>query len=180
MGSRQTPFLLAFQEVFIQKFDQNISWLGGQKIGNYACLIHDIELRRNGKVRAGERFELGDLRGDINGTMLIIEYDSSGVSLSNLTKFWPFLRGELSVQPSAPLILCHFSDWSSYGSHRDLWEWQLSRIKADADLLMPIYARQFDHGRDDLLLRALSLEMAINWVIEILHRETSLTVRTIS
>lgn len=167
MGSLQTLFLTQFQNALANSSAASCLWLGGQTTGNFGYLTRNPELRRNGKVRQDERFELGDLRTELGGYSLVIEYDSGGVSLSNLLKYWPFLRGELNVPPQHPLLLCHFSDWKSWGSYRDMWQWLLSRMQADSECLLPIYARQFDHGAQDIKLREQAIQDAVNWVIGI-------------
>ncbi|HEY0917367.1 MAG TPA: hypothetical protein VGE22_20975 [Solimonas sp.] len=107
---------------------------------------------------------MGDLTTSYCGWKIIVEFESKELPLSNLLKYWPYLRGELNASPKEPLLLCHFSDWWSYATRRDLWEWTLSRISADQDRLVPIAGRQFDHGGSDLGRREKSIFEAMEWI----------------
>lgn len=166
MGSRQAEFLAEFREAFSQRVGVTCSWTGGQVLGNVAHLPRDAALRKEGLIRAGERFELGDLRTEFLGTMLVVEYDSGGISLSNLLKYWPYLREELSVPPKLPLVLWHFSDWGSWGAYRDLWQWQVARMHNDPVLRVPFTARQFDHGGKNAARCTEAVQEAIDWLLQ--------------
>jgi len=170
MGKLQDNFVTAFKEAFSQKFDSSVIWTSGQVRGNLAYLPPVLDLRRGGKSRSGEQFELGDLRVDFSGCTIIIEYDSGGVGIQNLLKYWPYLRGELNIQPKLPLVLCHFSSWASWGSYRDLWAWLLSRIQADAGLIVEINGRQFDNGEGDLPWQNDAIQKALDWLSTICGR----------
>jgi hypothetical protein len=121
-------------------------------------------LRRDGQFRAGERFELGDLRCTVGNIMVVAEYESGAVTLHNLLKYWPYLRGEMTSRPPCAILLCHFSSWSSYGSYRDLWNWLALRMCADSSLLVKFTARQFDHWDDDLAAADKSILGCLNWL----------------
>lgn len=166
MGKSQAEFLSTFKEAFKERFGTALDWRGGQSAGNVARLPGVTSLRRGGVLRQGERFELGDLRADFGGRTIVVEYDQTVVSLSNLVKYWPYARGELSVRPACPLMLCHFSKWWSYGSHRDLWDWMMARMCSDRGNIIEIAGRQFDHGGADENLRARGIRDALEWVAD--------------
>ena len=168
MGSPQQAFLSRFRAALAVRFPDATDWGGGQVIVNGAALKPQVSLRRGGTLRAGERFELGDLRCSVGRVAIVIEYESCGVAVHNLLKYWPYLRGELSACPSSPVVLCHFSDWSSYGSYRDLWEWLASRIAADPTRQVRFVARQFDHWGSDLEAGERSIVAALDWLEGIL------------
>lgn len=86
------------------------------------------------------------------------------MDVRNLIKYWPYLRGELTRKPTMPVLLCHFSNWLSYGSYRDLWEWLYQRMKSDPALIVPIEAKQFDHWQSDLEPATLSVTEALEWI----------------
>jgi hypothetical protein len=169
MGKPQDDFVTAFKEAFLQKFDASAIWTGGQVIENFAYLPRMASLRRGGKSRQDERFELGDLRTNFFGRTIIVEYDSGGVDIQNLLKYWPYVRGELNLRPEFPLVLCHFSNWKSYGSYRDLWNWLLSRIQADSELIVEINGCQFDH-RGDKGLQDSAIQEALDWLSTLFGR----------
>jgi hypothetical protein len=167
MGQPQSEFLKCFQVAFSEKFgDESVRWTGGQISSNVARLPPDRLLRRNGLLKAGEQFEIGDLRTDFCGKTLIIEFDSKQVPLSNLVKYWPYITNDLNVAPRYPVVLCHFSDWWSYGTYRDLWAWTLKRMQSDERRLVEISGRQFDHGGADATLRSQGMNEAICWIEE--------------
>jgi hypothetical protein len=106
---------------------------------------------------------------------VIIEFESRELPLSNILKYWPYLRGELSAKPMQPILVCHFSDWWSYATRRDLWEWTLSRMQADQGRLVEIEGKQFDHGGSDHLLRASSIYSAIEWIDSVVKASRAAT-----
>ncbi len=163
MGSSQKQFLTEFEQAFDQKFTAHAPWSGGQLLNNIARLPGVKDLRR-GEIRRGERFELGDLKTAVGGFTVIVEYDSGGISLSNLLKYWPYIKGELDVISSNPIILCTFSDWKSYGAYRDLWKWLSDRMQADPEMSGSFHAHQFDHGGANIELRKKSIHQALNWL----------------
>ena len=165
MGETQKTFLSEFADAFRRKAP-DASWRGGQAKANTASLLTHQAGRRGGLYNNAERFELGDLTATLNGHKIIVEFESKQVPISNLLKYWPYLRGELSSKPSLPVIFCHFSDWWSYGIYRDLWQWTLDQMQQDAKCLQRISGRQFDHGGNDLSLRSRAIDLAIDWVLD--------------
>jgi hypothetical protein len=143
---KQSDFLETFRQEFGRRFDQQLEWTGGQVLSNKAVLSPKAEYRRYGLIKSNEGIELGDLRGLFRGRTLIIEHESDGVSVQNLVKYWAFLRGELSIRPTSPVVLCHFSNWNSYGSFRDLWAWLRDQMIQDPRKVVDFAAEQFDHG----------------------------------
>lgn len=172
MGHAQSEFLLRFKTSFTQRFSQPISWVGGQVAGNVAQLPSVSILRRDGVLHRMEQFEIGDLRADFGNRTLIIEYEQTQLALSNLLKYWPYIRGELSLRPQHPIVLCHFSNWWSYGSYRDLWNWVMLRMQTDAERIVDIYGHQFDHGGPDIGLRDKSVHAALDWIEQVCASET--------
>jgi hypothetical protein len=146
MGQKQAAFLKTFQSTFIERFCQNPAWIGGQVSSNKALLASRSEYRRTGTANANEGIELGDLRGTFRGHTVIVEHESDAISVQNLVKYWAYLRGELSIRPTSPVVICHFSNWNSYGSFRDLWCWLRDQMAGDPRLIVPFAAEQFDHG----------------------------------
>jgi hypothetical protein len=165
MGKVQEKFLDEFAKVFCKKAP-NVAWNGGQIKNNMARFSKYLAERRENTHEKSERFELGDLTTDFKGHKIVIEFDSSGVAISNLLKYWPYLRGELSVEPKLPIVICHFSNWSSYGAYRDLWQWTLHQIQQDAQCRHQISGRLFDHWGNDHLLRSHSIAQAVGWVLD--------------
>lgn len=164
MGKSQDDFLAMFQRAFRERTGRAVLWTGGQAIPNTAGLPLDTSLRRGGQVRNGERFELGDITASVGIWRVVVEFESKEVPLSNLLKYWPYIRGELSTQPIAPLLICHFSDWWSYASRRDLWKWTLTQMKVDARRVVDVEGKQFDHWGGDVPRRAQAVDEAISWV----------------
>ncbi len=164
MGAIQSTFLLEFGEAFCRSFGEECAWTGGQVITNTASLLTHQAGRRGGHYNKAERFELGDLTAVFRGHKIIIEFESKQVPISNLLKYWPYLRGELSTKPHMPVLLCHFSNWWSYGIYRDLWQWTIGEMQQDAKCLYPIDGCQFDHGGSNDMLRKQSITDAISWV----------------
>jgi len=144
-----------------------LAWSGGQIVSNTAALPVNDALRRPGPTRKAERFELGDIAVEVGRWRVVIEFESGAVPLSNLLKYWPYIRGELGTRPSRPLLICHFSDWWSYATRRDLWQWTLSRMKEDPEKVVDVQGRQFDHWGDDQQRRSESLNAAIDWILEV-------------
>lgn len=169
MGSRQTNFLNEFKESFKDHLGETSLWDGGQVIGNTASLISHSADRRPAGAKKTERFELGDTTTNYRGWKIIIEFENKELPLSNILKYWPYLRGELSTLPNHPILLCHFSDWWSYATRRDLWEWTLSRMQNDPDRIVNIRGRQFDHWGDDSNLRLNSISTAIQWIDDVIN-----------
>jgi len=149
---------------FTDRFGARVAWAGGQGEANTAALRRDSTLRRIGPIRPGENFEIGDLRCDLDAFTLVVEYESGAIAVHNLLKYWPYLRGDLSRRPSREILLCHFSDWVSYGSHRDLWQWLLRQMQTDPTLLVPLRARQFDHWGADFERCGRSITDALDWI----------------
>lgn len=167
MGIRQSDFLERFKRAFEDRFPEEVAWSGGQGAANTAGLVPDPQLRRKGKLRSRERFELGDLRCDFRNTTVIVEFDSEPVAVHNLVKYWPYIRGELDSVPTSPIVLCHFSNWSSYGSYRDLWKWLIARIGEDRTRKVEFQGRQFDHGGSDRGKEAGSVSEALAWLADV-------------
>ena len=164
MGKTQTAFLAEFAEAFRLRTGVDVTWAGGQVIANTAGLPFNEALRRPGPLKTAERFELGDLTAGVGTCRVVIEFESAEVPLSNLLKYWPYVRGELGTRPSNPLVICHFSNWWSYATRRDLWEWTLARMKADPERVVDVEGRQFDHWADDTARRHQSILQAIDWI----------------
>ncbi|MCL2790654.1 MAG: hypothetical protein FWD79_08420 [Desulfobulbus sp.] len=163
----QSSFLAEFKQAFNKEVGQKVHWFGGQVAENCAAFVSPYPCRRAVGVRTTERFELGDASVSYLGWKVIIEFDSKGLSPSNILKYWPYLRGELNIKPAQPIIFCHFSDWCSWATSRDLWEWTLSRMQADQELRVEIKGKQFDHGGSDQSLRASSISSAIKWIASV-------------
>lgn len=165
MGKTQSSFLVAFQDLFRTRSGLEVEWTGGQSSANTAGFPDNPQWRRPGQARSGEKFELGDLAANIGHWRVVIEFESREVPLSNLLKYWPYIRGELLIKPSRPVLICHFSDWWSYATRRDLWEWTLSRMKADTECLVGVDGCQFDHWGSDAASRIESVSSAIDWIL---------------
>jgi hypothetical protein len=142
----------------------DVTWAGGQVVANTAALPFTEALRRPGPVKGAERFELGDIIANVGPCRVVVEFESAEVPLSNLLKYWPYIRGELGARPSRPVVICHFSDWWSYATRRDLWEWTLARMKADRDRVVEVEGKQFDHWGNDQQRRSQSMHDAIDWI----------------
>jgi hypothetical protein len=170
MASKQSEFLDEFKEAFQRRFAQTFEWRGGQVVGNKGHLVSHAAGRRPVGRRGTEQFELGDLTTKYQGYRIVVEFEEGALPLSNLLKYWPYIRGELSLQPEQPIVLCHFSDWWSYATRRDLWEWTLSRMQSDSERKVHIIGRQFDHwGRHiadggEASKRAECIDDAIKWI----------------
>jgi len=164
MGKKQAPFLMGFKEAFEGRFGGGQHWDGGQGKENRGQLKPNPQLRRNGEVRQDEYFELGDLRVNHGRYMVIVEFDSECLDMHNLVKYWPFICSELTLKPTLPIALCHFSDWYSFGSYRDLWNWLEDRMEKDPKHRVNFYGRQFDHGGGDQQKRDKSIQEAISWL----------------
>ncbi|MEO7963599.1 MAG: hypothetical protein ABIT38_06775 [Gemmatimonadaceae bacterium] len=164
MGLTQWNFLAEFQQAFSSPAPLELHWSGGQSAANCAAFASPYPCRRAGGSKSTETFELGDATTSYFGWKIIIEFENKELPLSNILKFWPYLRGELTTRPTQPILLCHFSDWWSYATRRDLWEWTLSRMLADQDKLVDIVGKQFDHGGPDSSLRASSITRALDWI----------------
>jgi hypothetical protein len=165
MGKPQTAFLNTFKAAFAVRFSSSpVAWSSGQVSGNVAQLPGVAALRRGGVLKPSEQFELGDLRGTWSGRMIVIEYEQHQLPLSNLLKYWPYIRGELTVKPALPIVLCHFSNWWSYGTYRDLWQWVIAKLQTDQGRIVDISGRQFDNGGKDSLLRDKGIQQALDWL----------------
>jgi len=167
VGRTQTSFLAEFKSSFQRRTGIEAAWVGSQALSNTSALPFNQALRRPGPLKNGERFELGDIAANIGKHRVVIEFESAAVPLSNILKYWPYVRGELASRPSSPIVLCHFSNWWSYATRRDLWEWTLARMKADPDRMVEVEGRQFDHWSDDQQRRSQSVEAAIDWIVGI-------------
>ncbi len=77
-------------------------------MANTAALPFNEALRRAGPIKKGERFELGDIAANIGMYRVVIEFELAEVPLTNLLKYWPYVRGELATRPSSPMVICHF------------------------------------------------------------------------
>lgn len=168
MAVPQATFLQEFRTSFSIRFGQDTGWSGGQSRANTAGFVEGSGGRRPVGLRRGERFELGDAVTKYGRWTIVVEFESKQLSMSNLLKYWPYIRGELSSRPNNPIILCHFSDWWSYATYRDLWEWTLSRMRADSEKLVDIQGRQFDHWDTDIAKRSASLANAMEWLATVL------------
>ena len=157
-------FLSLFRKSFADRFNDSVVWTGGQIVGNVAQLPGIAALRRGGILHRMEQFEIGDLRGDFNNQTIVIEYEQKQLPLSNLVKYWPYVHGELNVKPNRPILLCHFSDWWSYGTYRDLWNWVMLRMQTDGERIVNIHGHQFDHGGSDASLRDAGVRAALDWI----------------
>ena len=164
MGLTQSSFLADFKQAFNMQAEQKVHWSGGQAAENCAAFVSPYPCRRAVGTKTTERFELGDATMSYFGWKVIIEFESKELPLSNILKYWPYLRGELNTKPLQPLIICHFSDWWSYATRRDLWEWTLSSMQADEGRLVEVKGKQFDHGGSDQSLRVSSIYSAIEWI----------------
>jgi len=163
-----------FKDYFEASFSFAPDWIHGQIRANAAGLPFRPELKRPGVGQEeGELFELGDLRADIAGWTVIVEYESGPVLVHNLVKYWPYVRGELVVgakseplQPLSPLLICHFSSWKSYSSYRHLWEWVLRGMQDDPARKVAIQGKQFDHWRENVdgPTTAEALQEAMTWL----------------
>ncbi len=164
MGKTQTAFLNQFERAFKERTGVDVTWVGGQVVANTATLPFNGALRRPGPRKTAERFELGDLTATLGACRVVVEFESAEVPLSNLLKYWPYVRGELDARPSHRLVICHFSDWWSYATRRELWDWTLERMKADPQRVVDVDGRQFDHWDDDAERRSESILQAIDWI----------------
>jgi hypothetical protein len=173
VGQAQNQFLNDFKRVFKRRSGLDVNWTGGQVLSNTAGLASNPTLRRPDLVRQNERFELGDLGAKLGDWQVVVEFESGAVTLSNLLKYWPYVRGELSTRPSCPLLVCHFSNWWSYATRRDLWQWTLEQMKNDRKKLVDIEGQQFDHWHDDERRRRDSIAKSVDWVLETTHRRPS-------
>ena len=164
MGTKQETFLTEFQSRFDAAFGNALAWTGGQVIGNKANFCALPAYRRDGVCRPNEGIELGDLRTSIAGWTIVVEYESEAMVVQNLIKYWPYLRGELSVAPHEPIILVHFSDWKSWGSFRDLWDWIRKQMSTDTTCKVSFTAEQYDHGGGATEVLSRNAEAAIAFV----------------
>lgn len=166
MGQAQSEFLSQFKSAFCKRYGETTEWFGGQRAGNRAALPISEIVRRPGITRSGESFELADLAVTLGKWRVVIEFESgAALPLSNLLKFWPYVRGELNVQPTHDMILVHFSDWSSYATRRELWQWTFERMQEDSKRRVAIEGRQFDHWGADEIKRQASIDAAIEWIL---------------
>ena len=165
MGKWQNDFLEAFKSQFGATVSPRVTWVKGQCAKNKMGLPRCVELRRPGAAAKAETFEVGDLRGDWNGWTVMVECDFDGVSVQNLVKYWPYIRGDMVGRlPESPVIVLHFSDWRSYGSYRDLWKWALTRMQEDPHKKVEIRASQFDHWGHDRSRWPLEVQKALAWL----------------
>lgn len=181
MATLETKFLEEFKSSFEndKRFMANtLVWLQGNTKENTAHLKLDesIELRRAGfSKKQSEQFELGNLRTSFKDWTIIVEHDNDGILLANLLKYSAFVKGMLDVSPSTPnVLLCHFSSWRSYGTHRDLWQWIKPQIENDNKNKHRFVACQFDHGFDktgikNQELRNANIKKALNWISSLVN-----------
>jgi hypothetical protein len=146
MGAKQAEFVKKFRERFQRRFGCHPEWGGGQGLDNKAGFAQLREYRRDGLLRKNEGIELGDTNTTFRGVTVIVEYDSDGLDIQNLLKYWPYLCGKLTSSPPRKVVLCHFSSWRSYGSRRDEWTWLRDKMAADPDRVMDLVGEQFDNG----------------------------------
>jgi hypothetical protein len=170
MGTSQSNFIKEFRDAFAERFGSASEWSGGQARANTAAFTVRYPCRR-GSARASESFELGDAFTSYRGWKLTVEFESKELPLSNLIKYWPYLRGELTRTPDQPLLICHFSDWWSYATRRELWEWTFAKMQDDPNRLVRVEGKQFDHGGADAGLRRESILAAINWIESVADTE---------
>ncbi len=174
MGIPQGEFLNRFKSEFNRRFSQfePIRWSGGQRIANCGKLPYNLDLRRGRKWRPGERFELGDARCDPASCSVIVEFESDKVVAHNLLKYWPYVRRELRdasdrrIEPRLPILLCHFSNWYSYGSYRDLWQWLFDRIREDPARKVYFDACQFDYDESSPKRTEEFIRKSLDWLEE--------------
>ncbi|MCO6355757.1 hypothetical protein GBO14_13630 [Pseudoalteromonas shioyasakiensis] len=164
MASNQNQFLDKFKNEFEAHFGSNITWKGGQSKNNVAAFKQPFDSCRNKPINSNERFELGDLSVILNGYLIVIEFESKELPLSNLLKYWPYLRGEFTCTPERPILLCHFSDWWSYATRRDLWQWTIEQMCQDSSLLVELQGKQFNHGKKGGRDVQESIQEAIDWI----------------
>jgi hypothetical protein len=79
--------LTDFRSAFERYFSGSFSWSGGQVASNVACLPACLQVRRGERVKPGENFELGDLRCEIAGHSLVVEFESEAIAVHNLLKY---------------------------------------------------------------------------------------------
>lgn len=170
MGKTQTEFLDHFRSEFATHFGNNVSWNGGQSFCNTARLMSHEAQRREVGLKLSERFELGDITTDFKGWKIVIEFEAGSLPLSNLMKYWPYIRGEMSSRPDQPVLLCHFSDYQSYATRRDLWEWTVSRMKLDTQRLVAFEACQYDHWAQDEERRTIALRKSLQWIEQVISQ----------
>lgn len=164
MGRSQSAFVEMFRKSVCEALGENLSVTGSQIATNCLTLPAAELVRREGIPKRVERFELGDIRIEFDHLTAIVEYESDAIAIHNLVKYWPFIRGETTPSAGKPLLICHFSNWHSYGSHRDLWEWLGRCMRCDPQRKVDLFARQFDHGGQDADLRAKGIGQAIEWL----------------
>jgi hypothetical protein len=105
MAGKQSSFLREFKNAYEDRFGRQSPWTGGQASGNTANLVSHVAGRRLVGRRATERFELGDITTKYRGYKIIVEFEEGALPLSNLLKYWPYIRGELSSKADGPIIL---------------------------------------------------------------------------
>lgn len=164
MELKQAALFAEFKESFGEHFGAGVSWNGGEELETSTAWLAQASARRLLGIRPTERFEGVDLSTGFRGWTLVVEFESQQNPFAHIGKFWPYLRGELSAAAENPLLLCHFSDWSSYPVYRDLWEWRLSPMPDDPERRVTIQGQQFDHGGEDRALRAHNIQAALQWI----------------
>ncbi len=168
MGKPQNEFCGQFKTAFEAQFG-NVIWHGGQLAANMIAPAAAKHLRRNGLIKSSEKIELGDLRTTFRKYEIMVEYESGCANAYNILKHWPYLRGDLSVKPQRPTLLCCFCDWWSYGAVRDVCQWTMSMMENDP--LTRVKVRMFDHAfrSKDANASRRSIAEALDWIA----RETS-------
>lgn len=158
--------VINLEEIFSERVNGNHSaWIEGQSKNNVASLQPILEVRRDRKVKRGEAFELADLKTDYRGKTIIVEYDVKQLPLTNLIKYWPYITNELDKTPINDVFICQFSDWWSYASYRDLWEWSMEKMRVEPKRIVNVDGRQFDHGGENKVIQAKSIKQAVDWFI---------------
>ncbi len=178
MANKQNKFLEEFKSIFEGHFGTNDTWKGGQSKGNVAAYKVPYDCCRNRPINKNERFELGDLSVVLNGHMIVVEFESAELPLSNILKYWPYLRGEFNHSPELPIVLCHFSDWWSYATRRDLWQWTIEQMYLDPTLLVEQKGKQFNHGHKEGLPATESIQQSVEWISDIVgtHSNTHMSL----
>lgn len=142
MGKPQDEFCNSFRQAFHSRFGDAV-WIGGQLSANMIALPGAAHLRRGGLIKQSEKIELGDLRLTFRNVDVMVEYESGKASPYNIVKHWPYLRGDLSIKPERPTLLCCFCDWWSYGAIRDVSQWIMTMMENDPGCRVKV--RMFDH-----------------------------------
>jgi hypothetical protein len=163
MGKPQKEFCDQFKTAFEDRFGK-ADWMGGQLAANMIAPVAAKHLRTDGLIKNNERIELGDLRVTHHDFDVMVEYESGCASAYNILKHWAYLRGDLSVKPKRPTLLCCFCDWWSYGAVRDVCQWTINMMESDP--LVRVKVRMFNHGHRSNDPNALQrcINEAMDWI----------------